>query len=328
MEDYNTKLEVLEKYFKQNHINPYRFIGISKRSSRKELKQCFIKRVKVLDPEKNQGEELELKILTRCFEYIDEKFKQSKAKDNEDKSSLYEPVKQKEIILKVKEETIPEDISRNFYRTNFDDPETRKKLFVNNSINLNDIGVTEKNPEIISESLDNPKKLMKRWNIKKFNKIFEDLKDDELDKPQELNPLDANSSLAPTTVSSYKGIMIENPEYDVLEFADFSKIKNELDVINKMKRKKGKKGKQGKNDLQEPEKIEVLANKRKSEKVEINTTRSFDQSISDMYEMQKRTVTDESNKNRDHILKNIHIFPKEIIDQFEKGILEDSSTNI
>lgn len=309
MEDEKTQIEVLEKYFKQNHINPYKFIGVSKKSSRKELKQCFMKKVKVLDPDKNHGEELELKILTKCFEYIDEKFKLNEGIEddekgiNKDKSFSYKSVKQEAIPLKVKKETIPEDIYRNFYRTNFDDPETRKKLFVNSSLNLNDAGsiikdMAEKKPDCNSENLENPKKLMKKWNIKKFNKIFEELKGEECDKPVELNPLDANSSLAPTTISSYKGLMVENPQDEVVDFADFSKIKKELEISNKMKRKKQKKPKE---TLQESEKVEVLVNKRKNEKIEINTARSFDQSISDMYEIQKRTVTDEHNKNRDHI---------------------------
>ncbi len=296
----------LELYLKSNHINPYKFLGVRKGGTLNELKEAYSKKSKKIS-NKNLGDQLEMKILNDCFTYLQLKFSHRKQEEPE-------PLKTKE----------PEhfEVKRNFYKTNFDDPEIRQQLFVKSVTNLN-TPLNEENVEKNKEEVGNYLPFKKMTN-KKFNKMFEKLKSVEIQEKAEITPLDAGSSLEPTFVSFYKGLLVENPDYNTLNFADYEKIKKEEDIHTKIKKSKKVK----KQDLPKEEPLEKLLNERKNQHITVSSTKSFAEGVADMAKIQKEMLKEEIERNREHVMNNIHIFSPATIEQFKNGTLEDSSTFI
>lgn len=315
-----------EKFFKENDINPYKVIGVSKNFNKKELKTAYKKKALLLHPDKksDKHDDLEFKMLNECYKYLLDKFEEIEDFQHKETPN-HNVLKEK---FKVSSAVLGDQLQeRNFYTTNFNDPDIRKTLFVNDTLNF------DKFEEKIKSKANNPTEYSavktvnipkifddKKFNLKKFNKTFEEQFTIEPDEKPEVTSLEAYSSLSLMPVSTYNGIMIENDKNINTRFQKY----DELELL--LKTNKNKKKKNNKNKY--TDKVNDLYNKRKNEEVTVDTSKTFAEAESMMYENQINNMRNEMKNNRDYVLKNINIYPQNVISQFNQGLLEDSSTCI
>ena len=70
---------------------------------------------------------------------------------------------------------------------------------------------------------------------------------------------------------------------------------------------------------------ELLTNK-KNEKFEVDTSKTFRENEALLYEDKIKTMKSEMDNNKRNIMDHISVYPKNIVEQFKMGTLDDSST--
>lgn len=307
----NEKLLELKLYFKKNNINPYKVIGVSKNTEFSDITNEYKKLIK------SKNKNLDDELIDKCYEYLLEMNFISK---NNFKRLNEQTTQRNSYLDRMNAENSRADYkqqfpgyqsleNRNFHSINFDSTETRQKLFPNNPLNFDSYKNISTRPPI-QEPINKPKKIFENenFNLNKFNDIFEKNNTVISDMHSDFQFSNALTTLTPMGVSTYNGIMIENHENSI--YKDFYDLNSKKKNI--------------KND-QELDDINNLYNKRKNENINVDETVSFGNINSIMEQRFASDIKNKSLKDREYILKNIHIYPQNVVEQFENGNLENSS---
>lgn len=304
----------LVSFFKENDINPYKLLGVSKKTSEEKIKDIYNKKIK-----KNKNNEIQLKILEDCYTYIISKVNIS-IKKCENKVD--------------KEESI---FDKNFYSINFDKNEIRKKIFVDDGLDFdnfsNDIEDKKKNPKNYSNIKEsNYKNIFKneKFNLDKFNAVF------ETTKPKEENSEEVSgfsfSSVDPFYISSDRGLIIEKKtdptdymkflENDTFDLTDLKNLDeyNEDDLSKIIKKKK--------KDMKplSVSYMNKLKQDKKNEDIIIDTSKNFSRVDEVLNDIKSKDIKRENENNRNDIFINMKIYPEHIVSQYKEGVLEDSGS--
>jgi curved DNA-binding protein CbpA len=314
-------------YFKENGIDPYKILDISKNASKKDIKRAYKKKALILHPDKTGGKtELQYKILKECYEYVTDLADTLETKlPNELKSKFSS------------NEEIYYEPDRQFHKTNFDDQSTRSRLFVNNDLPFERMeSILEQKQKGPINYSDVEKKAYKDpfdgkgYNREKFNAFFEL----NYQRPQEtltggvpeaMSSLEF-SSLNPLEIQTYNGLILEKKQTNnfSLEYTENDPASlNELGD-SKIKKMVGKL-KKDQNSISKKKFNELLTNK-KNEKFEVDTSKTFRENEALLYEDKIKTMKSEMDNNKRNIMDHISVYPKNIVEQFKMGTLDDSST--
>jgi len=329
-------LERLE-FFKVNDINPYDFIGIPKKDKsnldKKILKKYYKKMLLKLHPDKTGNEtDIEFKILQICYQHILDDI----TPVNEE--TVINSRKKEDTNVKYNDYTD----SRSLFKTDFTNSNVRKSLFANDTLNFDNIDQiveehqkmsTSYSPHVTSQS--NSKNLFKdeKFNLDKFNAMFESVKpkmeDQDPDKIPEFQC--ANSSLTAMPINTYNGLIVQDSSVDTLaqrfNFMDYNYLKKQSPVnTNNLDTNKeysyNSKAKDPINKRTFNKKLKDL----KNQKIEVDTSLNFRDAEAKMYDTKVNQMKQSMEKGKTNIMNNLSIYPQHIIEQFNNNLLEDSST--
>jgi hypothetical protein len=265
-----TLLRNKEDFLKNKNLNPYKFLGVNKKSSDESVTKAYNK---LLENPDICEEDLEY-----CYDYI--LFKNA--------TSSFE-----DIDLKVD----PRDSSK------FENSTMRKKIFMTDEINFEPFLQNENKDidKLVQEYRGNSIEILqvpgtdtflspktKKFNVNKFNKMFEQHFDtgihDELF--QGMIDLNANCSIECMPIKSYDGIIVE----DVSE--------RNLDNVH-LKKNLAKNNK----TLKEPVFKDTMKaySERKNQSVSVDTSKTFAEAEAELLEFKKKNMSMEKNKNREYI---------------------------
>lgn len=302
-----------KKIFQQYNTDPYIILNVSKRCTKQELDLNYQQAYSVL--KRLPGQEAQIMLLKEAYKVVE--------------NDIHRENESQENYTMKKIDRI--DQERSFHRTDFTDYNNRQSLFANDTLNfqkfeqeLNNKKMTPMNKEYIPETIKG--KMMfesGNFNIDTFNKKFEEnfLRSDDDESPLETQGIDAFSSMSYMPICSYNGLIIED-KGDSIPFKNFQ----QLQTNNKESNIK-KKSTKSKTKIKE-EDVKKLYNKRVSETVSIDTTHNFSEINKIMEQKQLNNMKSQLEYNKDMIMKNISVFPNSIVEQFQMGVLEDSSTCI
>jgi len=322
-----------QKYFDEHNIDPYKILDVTRGTTTKnDIKRQYKKKALKLHPDKTGGKtDLEFRILKECYNHIIEDIEFTTTKDFTQLKNL-----QNEEEVKVDPEEFQD--YRNFHRINFSDSNVRQNLFVDDDLDFSNIDTVIKEKAKNPVSYGSVKKIShkdifdgKKFDIHKFNAAFDiqnpELVNSKTESTQEPEALEAYSSLNSLPISTYKGLIIEQKNLKRLDYQRY--IPNETEgtepakPISELSPKQVEKlVKQKKKELNE------LLNTRKNEKVEVDTRLSYLDAEAKMFEDRMVNMKAEMARNRDIVAANSRIYPKSSIEQFNKGLLADSSTCI
>jgi len=328
------------KYFKENDIDPYNILGIKKSNlpksidkCKKKLKKAYHAKAVLCHPDKTNGTtEIEFKLLYECYMYI-----LKTLEDTYDQKDHSELKKSSKNSIKT-EDTHHLDDTRDFYRTNFEDKSVRDRLFVNGS----DIPV-DKTDEIIKKKSKGPtnyKNVEKvnhlnmfknnKFDVNSFNAVFE-IQQKKNKKGQdnflgEPSAIDAETSLSLLPIDVYNGLLLEKRQHN--DFKMDSEEDNDVlvdDIPKKQLTKMVNKMKRDAKPLSK-KKLKDLYNARSNEKFDVDTSKSYHENEQRMYDNHIKKIKNDMIENKKNILKSLSVYPENVIQQFNDGLLEDSST--
>lgn len=274
----------MEIFFKENGINPYKVMGVSKKNINKTIL------------EKNTSRYISDLEYRLCYDYISRVIQESvpvpdPVPDPEPAPGPGNPWPE-DIQRRVKEK-FTESGGVNALNKN----DTRKYLLTENDgldfENFDNVIKTKTKGPVDYGCVDTkPRKLIDKFNIKEFNKLFESITPEP--EHTETSCLETNTSLSPMGVTYCDGIFLqENTTSNQLQDIE-NQIKSQQDFLNdKKKRQKKKK--------QHFDKVETLFNKRKAEQVSVNNTKSFIEAQADMYDQKMKSMKEQTNKNKQKI---------------------------
>lgn len=340
-----------QKYFEDLDIDPYKTVGVTRKCTKKNLKDAYIKKALVIHPDKTNGEtDIEFKLLNECYNYLkdvlDGKIQTNDAPD----------INATDYKKNFKDETA-EKI--NYTRANLDynSPENRKKLFVNKGLPLN-VSDSRKNLDKIFKREDSYKKDSKysandvyreapqtnifkgaKFNINQFNAAFELHKETygcntgyDAREYTELSGVEFDTSLSPAEIVTYKGLLVEKPQDSYNTLNNLHKSEkynpNSDDIPTLLQKKEFKKKlKTAKKDKPISEKeFRKLSTKKASEEYKVDTSLTFEEANQKFYEDKVRKMKKEMEDNKLIIEDNLGIYEPAYIEQYRQGLIPDSST--
>jgi hypothetical protein len=303
-------MEILDKF----NIDPYEYLGIESCSSSGEIKKAYKKKAKLLHPDKTQGRtEAEFKILVICYKYTIKH-----CVDIADISSFKELKETPREVINPRE---------NFYDIDFENTETRNRLFVDDDINLEDFKkeLEKRQGRSTTYSVENYYKkevldTMKtngKFDHLKFNAFFNKLKSDgkipnQLVKREEVKPSNANKEYV--NVNVFEDMMIDSVDKrnDYKKFLQqpeitskdiTSLIDTDIKVIEKLikshKKDTGKISKKKLRELEEKAKAPIEIDRTK------DTNKTF---LEERMNVHKEALK----KQKEYVLKNKRIFVNSI----------------
>ena len=291
----------LKKFFKEINVSPYDILDVPKDVTKKNLKIAYKYKAKILHPDKNHTFDTtaEFQILGMAYDYIKEKIQ--------------------------KNNVTPQDLLKNQYNSELQDIDQLEKndfSILRTSAPKTGYGEYTRTTEIDYSklSIDKPEQLMKRFNLDKFNTIFDHLKD--INEPKdsvvkhELSPFQQKSLGNCEVITDGELMLVGEQEsledYTTQHGMDYSKgflninspSKNQLPkdldysrsaVKNQMKKMKESEIKNRINDFKP-----------------INQTysKNFSEMQADFINNQMESMRNESQRNKSYIKKNTHLFPK------------------
>ncbi len=288
--------------YNQINTDPYTVLGVSKNCSKQELDMNYQQTYSVL--KRLPGQDSQIKLLKESYKIIESNMKKEK------------PVSKKPVRI---------DQERSFHRTDFTNYNNRQALFANDTLNFqefekkinNKTVATSYTPEKVKgERLFEPGK----FNIDKFNQHFEQNFSIIDNTDEETKGVDAFTSIAYMPICSYNGLIVEDsvttPGLQALKA-----LEPDLPIPPQ-------KSKNTKKKIKTEEGVTTLYNRRLNETVNVDTTRNFAEINRIMEKQQVENMKAQLEYNKNMIIKNINVFPQNIVDQFQMGVLEDSSTCI
>lgn len=289
-----------KKIFEQYNTDPYSILNVSKNCSKQELDLSYQQAYSVL--KRLPGQEAQIKLLKESYKLVENEIS---GNDN------------KQVVIDRNE--------RSFYRTDFTDYTNRQALFANDTLNFKEFENQIKNKKMTPASMQYTPENVKEerlfgtgnFNIDTFNKKFEEKYTilDE-DSTSEAQGLDAYSSMNYMPICSYNGLIVEDDTSSTI-FKNLQPLQKNEEVKQKKKIKKNKE-----------EDVKNLYNKRCSETVSVDTTHNFGEINKIMEQKHLNSMKSQLDSNKNMIMKNINVFPQSIVEQFNMGILVDSSTCI
>lgn len=158
-------MDEIKLFFKKNNISPYSILEIDKKADKRTIKKAYRKKAMIFHPDKNQKYDttMEFQIISMAYEYCKYKLKKNKKEFDELKQ------KYREDLEELDKKTIDEDI---------DIEEVIRRPY--NKHGYSSTRTSEK--EYSKSQIYTPEQLMKKFNIDKFNAIFEHLKEDSNNK--------------------------------------------------------------------------------------------------------------------------------------------------
>jgi hypothetical protein len=285
----------------QKKIDPYTILNVSKNCSKQELDISYQQTYSVLKRLPDQG--AQIKLLKEAYKVVESDMQNTKQFDRLDQD-------------------------RSFHRTDFTDYNNRQALFANDSLNFQEFEKKINNKKVTSTSYtpENVKgeRLFEpgKFNINTFNKHFEEnFSSIGGDTEVDTQGVDAFSSIAYMPICSYNGLIVEDSANSTTPGLQALKPLEPEASVPRQKKKNTK------NKIKE-EDIKKLYDKRRSESINVDTTRNFAEINRIMEQKQLENMKAQLEYNKNMIMKNISVFPQSIVDQFQMGVLEDSSTCI
>lgn len=265
-------MDILKKY----GINPYEYLGIDRFSDIISIKAAYKAKALLLHPDKTNGKtEAQFKILVLCYKY---------AVNN----NINTPIASQEELRAEKEELEEVSNGMNIYNTNFEDKETRSKLFAFDDIDFEKFEKQMKRTQGLSTNYDNINyykddiinklKCKGKFDKEKFNAFFTKLKKQgkvgtDLVKVERV--LAANENAQYVKVNIHDGLVINSIDkkdfstQPLLSNKDMEKIlktnKEELkNLIKENKKDTGAVSKKKIKELVQKNKLNVVVDNKKS----------------------------------------------------------------
>lgn len=320
----------IEEYFKENNIDPFRILNYKKGYTKKDVKKIYKLKALKLHPDKNNGKDYEFKLLRICYDYITSILEESNQQEkcHSDLKNDYNTI--------VKEDIYYEDEYKDFHKINFENQQTRDRLFVNNPIDFNDREAfieKKRGGPIDYGKVDNDNNINlfknRSFTPESFNAMFEiQVGEQEYTKQMNIDNvqgIDAYTSLSPLSIESYGGLIVEKRETDY----NMKLLQGNRNIIQESFRDE----KVDKHILlksQEKEKYNKSVKKLYSERVKdnkkitVNTSLTFREN-EDL--LKEKFITDQKKEKeiqRENVLKYSGIYPKHIIEQFNSHRLNSS----
>jgi hypothetical protein len=329
-----------EQYFVDLDIDPFEFIGVSRKCNKSELKKAYLKQAIKLHPDKSNGKtEVEFKLLVDCYKYI------LNCLEGKIKSNLVD-INATNYKANFKE---TEEIVYTRTNLNYHDPTTRKMAFVDHGLPTD----TSDSQSNLDNIFNNRKKISKKYNPSeyvneqvnifqnekfnhnKFNAAFELHKDqygcnsayleEEYEEPL---GFESQTSMSPLEILTYKGLIIDKPQKDI-------KLKqreapNKQITIKELSRNKEykKKLQSQKTDskISEREMKRMMNNKRPE--IKISSNLSFDEANQLYYQEKVKQMNLEMESNKEIVEQYMDIYEPAYIEQYKQNLITDSSTMI
>lgn len=293
-----------KKIFQQYNTDPYTLLNVPKNCTKQELDHSYQQAYSVL--KRLPGQDAQIKLVKEAYKVIE--------------SDLdYTPPQNGTPFDRIVQD-------RSFHRTDFTDFNNRQTLFANDTLNFQQFEQQLNNKKMAPASTQYTPENVKgerlfdsgNFNIDTFNQKFEEKFSllGDVDAPPEAQGIDAFSSMAYMPICSYNGLIIE----DNAASTPFKNLQPPMQEVSSQKKKSKSKVKE--------EDIKKLYEKRASETVSVDTTRNFAEINRIMEQNQLNSMKSQLDYNKNKIMQNISVFPQNIVEQFQMGILEDSSTCI
>ena len=277
------------EYFTDLDVNPYTFIGVKKGCSEDQLKNAYRKKAIDLHPDKTDGKtEFEFRLLKECYMYV--------------KNSSVVPVEDSKGVRG----RIPSEI--------FAPRQVRQPV--------SDVYVPYTDTVNIFNGGD--------FNRDQFNAAFELNKQKHNNTNFITDPVGftSDSSLNPLDIITHGGLIIEKPR-DESSFLNFSRVNTTSDITIK--------------DLKETKEFKKILKQVKDKTIGCQPTTSGNRKSVETFESETRGLTreqanqhfyekkikglkDEMDRNKTIMEKHLHVYPKEYINRYKIGDIEDSST--
>ena len=300
-------------FFKKNNIKPYKILGISKTATKLEIKKAYKKLAKQLHPDKTNGDsDSEFKLLNACYIYVLEMLVSNQTKTPDELKTEY---KNNESM----------EYTRDFKTTNFDDPETRRRLFSNGSLDFEKVS-RDKGPINYGDvEKPNHKNIFnnKNFDIDNFNAAFELHKKKDI-YTGEIESIDAISSLSPLHIETYNGLIIEKPEYMLLDIQTEDFQTTSIDEISEKKLKSKIKKKKDETKSFTKRKLNNLVNNYTNEKIEVNTIKSFKEMEAELCAYKDEKIRMEMENNKKNIDERLSIYEPATIKKYLGNELRNS----
>lgn len=334
-------------------INPYEILGISKTNenlSEKEIRNYYKKRALVLHPDKTKGKtEIEFKILHICYKYLVsqlEQVSQNKKKYASvlrNKTELYNKNAGAAAFASSRES---DDQLKEYYasygasvNSNWDDASVRKKYLIDDTQG----GVDEylkssegkKKYTSYSSALKDSeiKNLIGKFNIDKFNAIFERMKgiqEGEMSlmkyDAKKLVPVHIQGDTTVTEIAKVDDVILvhktkaSKAKYQGMSScSDVSKFRLTPDIVKGVSKKEIKAQKEQRVNPKKMSNSEIK--KRISESRELNISKDDIETEDQFYARLGHEYAQHEQESSEFISKNLHIFPKALQNKIRKELI-------
>lgn len=312
-----------KKIFQQYNTDPYTLLNVSQNCSKQELDLSYQQAYSVL--KRIPGQESQIKLLKEAYKIIESDLR----KEEENRwGSTPEPHLVTSPETSRQMDRMIQD--RSFHKTDFTNYNNRQALFADDTLNFQQFEQQLNNKKTMPVSTQYTPENVKgerlfetgNFNIDTFNEKFEERfsilggNDDSSSIPAQ--GVDSFSSMSYMPICSYNGLIIEDKE----QAGTFKNLQPVNEITKNSVPKKTSKRKVKEED------IKKLYDKRASEVVTVDTTNNFAEINRIMEQNQLNSMKSQLEYNKNKIMKNISVFPQSIVEQFQMGILEDSSTCI
>ena len=294
----------------------YGILGIKSDASIREIKHAYRKKIKKIHPDKvgNNSYNNSVALLNRIYNILSDSDNR-KVYDNH--NSSFDELKNNS--RNYKQERKQEDINESNFNEKFDQ---------NKTLDPTDIGYGEYGKDLKPRTSSTcyiqpkkPKKIIKDFNIDKFNRIFEYYNKNS-EEPQEVKESET-SLVGVSSISSYNGLMIVGYTQDDFSgdfYSDYKtgfkkSHKNPKKISNKIDYKTKKEKKLTQTDFNN--KLIKVSNSR----IKIEPKQTGE----DYDKQKKKKEKKEIKKNKKIIQKYAQCYPQELIEQAMNSQLETSN---
>jgi len=292
-------------FFKKNNIKPYKILGIAKTATKLEIKKAYKKLAKEHHPDKSRKSgDSEFKLLNDCYEYVLEMLDANQTKTPDELKAGY---KNNESM----------EYTRDFKSTNFDDPETRGRLFSNGNLDFDK--VTRNKGPVNYDEVEKPnhKNIFnnKKFDIDNFNAAFELHKKKDI-YTGDIESICAVTSLSPLHIETYDGLIIEKPENMLLDIQTEDFQTACIDEISEKKLKSKIKKNKDETKSFTKRKINNLVKNYTNEKIEINTSKSFKEMEMELCAYKDKQIRIEMENNKKNIEARLSIYEPDTVKKY------------